>query len=98
MLWEVSRGDVDHVPLLERALAALARRTALAGQAARPPRGRSASRHHLPAGTRESLSEEALEMARRIGDSGTLAYALAGYNAAHHSPAFPPRQVVLRPS
>ena len=34
-------------------------------------------------------------MARRIGDKRTLAYALAAYNAANHSPTFTRKQVTL---
>ena len=34
-------------------------------------------------------------MARRLGDPGTLAYAIAGYIPANHSPDFIPRQVEL---
>ena len=44
----------------------------------------------FPPERRRSLSEEALEMARRIGDPGTLAYALSGYIAAHQSPRHTP--------
>ena len=45
---------------------------------------------------RSSLSEQALEMARRIGDPETLAYALSGYNQANLSPEFTPKQVGWR--
>ena len=96
LLWEVSRGDPDHVPLLERALAALgsgdsALRVRLLSRLSGGPL-RDAS---FPPERRRSLSEEALAMARRIGDPGTLAYALSGYIAANHSPDFAETQVAL---
>jgi DNA-binding SARP family transcriptional activator len=96
MIWEVSRGDVDHVALLERALAALGQEDSttrvklLARLAGGPLRDTS-----FPPEGRRSLSEEALEMARRIGDPGTLAYALSGYNTAHHSPQHTRKQATL---
>jgi len=83
-IWEVSRGDADHEPLLQRALAALgdedttARVRLLARLAGGPLRDAS-----FPPERRRSVSEEALEMARRIGDPETLAYGLAGYMAAN---------------
>ena len=68
LIWEVSRGDTDHVPLLERALAALGSVTAssrvrlLARLSGGPLRDTS-----YPPERRRSLSEEALAMARRLG-------------------------------
>ncbi len=96
LLWEVSRGDTDHVPLLERALAALGsgdselRVRLLARLSGGPLRDTS-----YPSERRRSLSEEALAMARRLGAPGTLAYALSGYIAANHAPDFAERQVTL---
>jgi tetratricopeptide (TPR) repeat protein len=90
------RGDVDYAPLLERALAALGeedhplRVRLLARLASGPLRATG-----FPPERKRALSEQALEMARRIGDQGTLAYALAAYNAANHSPAFTREQVLL---
>jgi tetratricopeptide (TPR) repeat protein len=96
LVWEVSRGDVHHVPLLERALAAIgdedsALRVKLLARLAGGPL-RDAT---FPPERRLRLSNEALDMARRIGDPGTLAYALAGYNAANHRPDFTPEQGTL---
>ncbi len=96
VIWGGSRGDVHHLPLLERALAALpdtdsALRVRLLTRLACGPLRDSS----FPPERKASLSEEALEMARRIDDSATLAYALAGYIAANHSPAFTPRQLTL---
>ncbi len=96
LIWEVSRGDVAHVGLLERALAAQGdedsslRVRLLARLAGGPLRDASFDPER-----RRSLSEEALEMGRRIGDPATLGYALAGYIAAHHSPEFTPMQLTL---
>jgi hypothetical protein len=86
LLWEVSRDDPDLVPLLERALAAI-------GEGDHPLRVRLLSR--LGAGPlrdahdptrRRTITSDALEAARRLGDPSTLAYALDGYISAHHSP------------
>jgi len=87
ILWEVSRDDEYLVPLLERALSAL-------GEADSPLRVRLLARlaggplrdARFPPERKAALSQEALDMARRIGDPATLAYALAGYIPAHHSP------------
>jgi tetratricopeptide (TPR) repeat protein len=96
VIWEASRGDVDHVPLLVRALTALGEEDSelrvrlLARLAGGPLRDAS-----FPTERRRALSEEALDTARRIGDSGTLAYALAAYIAANRSPEFTRREVTL---
>lgn len=94
--WEVSRDDQYLVPLLERALDGqgheeselrvrlLAR---LAGGPLRDAR--------FEPERRRALSAEALEIARRIGDPGTLAYALVGYISAHHHPDHTREQIVL---
>jgi tetratricopeptide (TPR) repeat protein len=95
-VWEVSRKDANHLAILDRALAALgdddsaARVHVLARIAGGPLRevGRSPER-------RRSLSEQALAMARRVGDPATLAWALAGFISANHSPEFTPTQVKL---
>ena len=95
-VWEAPRADVDHMPLLERAIAAIGEEDStlrvrllarLAGGPLRDPT--------FPPERRSSLSEQALEMARRIGDPETLAYALSGYNQANLSPEFTPKQVGL---
>ena len=96
LVWEVSRGDANHLAILDRALAAAgdedstARVHLLARIAGGPLRevGRSPERRH-------SLSDQALAMARRLDDPRTLAWALAGYIAANHSPEFAPAQVDL---
>src|SRR5436190_17433945 len=79
-LWDVSRDDRTLVPLLERALDALEegdselRARVLAKLAGGPLRDAS-----FPQERKAALGREGLEMARRIGDRATLAYALGGY-------------------
>ncbi len=96
IIWEVSRGDPVHVPLLERALAALPeddsplRVRLLARLSGGPLRDTT-----FPSERKRLLSEQALAMARRLADPGTLAYAIAGYIPANHSPEFVPTQVEL---
>ncbi len=96
IIWEVSRGDVHYVPLLERALAGLGEEDSilrvqlLARFAGGPLRDAT-----FDPARRKSLSDEALEMGRRIGDPVSLGYAVAGYIAANHSPEFTPTQLTL---
>ena len=95
-VWDVSRDDAHCMPLLERAIAALGERDTalrvrlLARLAGGPLRDAS-----IPPERKRAVSQEALDKARRIGDPGTLAYALAGYNAANHSPDHTHMQVKL---
>ena len=95
-VWEFPRGDVGHVPLLERALAAVGEEDStlrvrlLARFAGGPLRDVS-----FPLERKWSLSEQALAMARRIGDPETLAYAISGYIVARHSPEFAPEELGL---
>jgi class 3 adenylate cyclase len=96
LIWDVSRDDPQLVPLLERALAAL-------GDEENPLRVRLLARFaggplrdtRADANRRRSLGAEALAMARRIGDPATLAYALQGYIASQHSPAFTREQMEI---
>jgi DNA-binding SARP family transcriptional activator/tetratricopeptide (TPR) repeat protein len=87
LVWEVSRDDEYHVSLLEAALDALGdedsilRVRLLARLAGGPLRDA-----RFPPERREAIGREALEMARRIGDRATLAYALGGYFQSRHSP------------
>jgi DNA-binding SARP family transcriptional activator len=95
-IWQVSRDDEYLVPLLEKALDGLPvedsalRVRLLARLAGGPLRDSTADPDR-----RTSLSAQALEIARRIDDPSTLAYALEGYIASHHSPDFTPEQVDL---
>ena len=85
--WDVSRDDGMLEHLLERALAALGeedntlRVRLLARLAAGPLRDSTAD-----AERRRDLAGQALQMARRIGDPSTLAYALEGYVSIDLSP------------
>jgi DNA-binding SARP family transcriptional activator len=96
IIWEVSRDDARLVPLLERALQAIGegdstlRVRLLARLAGGPLRDAS-----FPPERRARLSEEALAMARRLDDPGTLAFALHGYILGHHSPAHTVAQLQL---
>jgi DNA-binding SARP family transcriptional activator/tetratricopeptide (TPR) repeat protein len=87
IIWEVSRDDPRLIPLLERALEAQGdadsplRVRLLARLAGGPLRDAS-----FPPQRRARLSEEALDIARRLDDAATLAFALHGYILGHHSP------------
>ena len=91
-VWSRAWGDPSLVRLLEEALASLGdadsdlRVRLLARLAA------GLLRDTLPPEPREAMSDEALEMARRLGDRGALAYALEGRHCANMGP----RTVVRR--
>ncbi|HET7856273.1 MAG TPA: hypothetical protein VFL41_07430, partial [Gaiellaceae bacterium] len=86
LVWTRTWGDKHLVPLLEEALAALPqsdsklRARLLARLAAGPLRDT-----HAP-GPRVLMADEAVEMARRLGDPATLAYALEGRCEAYWGP------------
>ncbi len=97
IIWDVSRDDARLVPLLERALGTVdegdspMRVRLLARLAGGPLRDAS-----FPPERKARLSEEALAMARRLGDdSATLAYAMHGYILGHHSPDHVRAQLAL---
>jgi DNA-binding SARP family transcriptional activator len=96
LIWEASRDDDLHRVLLERALAALGeadstqRVMLLARLAGGPLRV-----NDVPLERRSSVAQEAVDIARRLGDPGTLAYALSGYTAARHAPDHTRQQVVV---
>jgi class 3 adenylate cyclase/tetratricopeptide (TPR) repeat protein len=80
-VWEAGRGDPHLVPLLEEAVAALPvdsplRAKLLARLAGGP------LRDEVERSRRDALSKEAVEIAGRLGDPGTLAYVLDGRHAA----------------
>jgi DNA-binding SARP family transcriptional activator len=87
IIWERHQDDNYLVPLLERAAAELGdddsplRVRLLARLAGGPLRS-----VRFPPERRFKLSREALDMARRLGDPATLAYALDGYVTANESP------------
>jgi DNA-binding SARP family transcriptional activator/tetratricopeptide (TPR) repeat protein len=94
IIWGVSRNAPELSDLLERALVAI-------GKGDSPLRVRLLSRlaggplrdANFPRERRTALSEEALAIARRIGDPATLAYALSAFTSSHHSPTFVPAQL-----
>jgi eukaryotic-like serine/threonine-protein kinase len=96
VMWEVSRDDDLLVPLLGRALTAIGNEDStlrvrlLARLAGGPLRDAS-----FPPDRKRELSREALDMARRIGDPETLAYAIHGYILGHHSPEHARAQLEL---
>jgi DNA-binding SARP family transcriptional activator len=96
IIWDASRDDEHLVPLLEAALAALGDEDSilqvrlLARLAGGPLRDSTADPDR-----RRSLGAQALEMARRIGEPSTLAYAIHGYICSQLSPEFTLEQVEL---
>jgi eukaryotic-like serine/threonine-protein kinase len=84
-VWDRAMSDERLVPLLQDALAALgevdsALRVRLLSRLAAALRGEPSRER------RERICEEAIETARRIGDPGAIAYALAAAEAAMHAP------------
>jgi DNA-binding SARP family transcriptional activator/tetratricopeptide (TPR) repeat protein len=96
IIWDVSRDSGNLIAILERALDVLPeedsilRARLMARLAGGPLRDSS-----FPRERRRALSQEALEMARRIGDASTLAYALAAYGFSRHSPDFTREQLAI---
>jgi tetratricopeptide (TPR) repeat protein len=85
-VWARAWGDERLVPLLEEALAALpeddgALRARLLARLAGGP-----LRDTHPAEARERMAQKAVDMARRLGDPGTLAYTLEGRYDANWGP------------
>jgi DNA-binding SARP family transcriptional activator/tetratricopeptide (TPR) repeat protein len=85
-VWSRAWGDRNLVPLLEEALTALSEgdsdlRVRLLSRLAGGP-----LRDMLPPKPREAMSQQALEMARRLGDAATLGYALDGRHCANMGP------------
>jgi DNA-binding SARP family transcriptional activator len=96
IIWEVSRQDDYEVPLLEDAIAGLGERDSTLRVRLLARLGGGPLRDiRFPAERKRALTEEALEMARRLGDPATLAYAVQGYLAGHHSPDFTPQQLEM---
>jgi tetratricopeptide (TPR) repeat protein len=94
-VWARAWGDVHLVPLLQEALAALPTkdselRVRLLARLAGGP-----LRDTLPIEPREEMSQQALDMARRLGDPATLAYALDGRHCANMGPGSVERRLVI---
>jgi DNA-binding SARP family transcriptional activator len=87
IIWAVSRDDDQLLSLIERALEALGdeapelRVELLARLAAGPLRDAS-----FPPELQQARGEEAVAIARRLGDPKLLAHALAGYTQSHLAP------------
>ncbi len=94
IVWEVGRDDPYLVTLLERALDAqdggadVWRVMLLARLGGGPLRARG-----VPAQRRWDATQEALDIARRLGRADTVVYALSGYIPARHSPEYTVEQV-----
>jgi len=84
-LWTHALTDERLVPLLEDGLSALGDADSVL-RVQLLTRLSAALRHGPSRERRERVAEEAVEIARRIGDSATLAYALTGREAALHAP------------
>jgi tetratricopeptide (TPR) repeat protein len=80
-VWSRAGSDRKVVPLLEEALRSLPKGDSTIG-ARLMARLAGAIRDERPPNHQDRLSREAVEMARRMGDPATLAYALAGRLAA----------------
>ena len=86
LVWTRTWGDTHLVPLLEEALAVLPqrdskRRAQLLARLAGGP-----LRDTIAPGPRVAMADEAVEMARRLGDPATLAYAIEGRCEAYWGP------------
>jgi tetratricopeptide (TPR) repeat protein len=84
-LWTHALTDERLVPLLEDGLSALGETDSML-RVQLLSRLAAALRHGPSREHRERISEEAIQIARRIGDPATLAYALAAAEAALHAP------------
>ena len=84
-LWTHALTDERLVPLLEDGLSALGKADSVL-RVQLMSRLAAALRHGPSRARRERISEEAIQIARRIGDPATLAYALAAADAALHGP------------
>ncbi|HEY3051093.1 MAG TPA: AAA family ATPase [Gaiellaceae bacterium] len=85
-VWSRAFGDTRLVPLLEEALAGLPQedsevRVLLLARLAGGP-----LRDTIPPGPRVAMAQEAVEIARRLGDPATLAYALEGRYETYWGP------------
>jgi DNA-binding SARP family transcriptional activator len=84
-LWAHALADERLVPLLEDGLSAVGEADSVL-RAQLLARLAAALRHGPSRERRERISDEAIQIARRIGDHATLAYALAAAECALHAP------------
>jgi DNA-binding SARP family transcriptional activator len=84
-LWAHALADERLVPLLEDGLSAVGEADSVV-RVQLLARLAAALRHGPSRERRERISEEAIQIARRIGDPATLAYALAAAECALHAP------------
>ena len=94
-VWARAWGDMHLVPLLQEALALLPEedsglRVRLLARLAGGP-----LRDTLPVEPRETMSQAALDMSRRLGDPVTLAYALDGSHCANMGPDVVERRLAI---
>ena len=81
-VWEAARGDRHLVPLLKDALAGLGTEDSLLRVKVMARLAGGPMRDEMVREPRDTMSRQAVEMARRLGDPATLAYALDGRYAA----------------
>lgn len=81
-VWEAARGDKNLVPLLEDALKELPEEDSELRVKIMARLGGGPLRDVPQRELRSALTKQAVEMARRLGDPATLAYALDGHYAA----------------
>ena len=81
-MWEAARGDRHLVPLLKDALAGLGKEDSLLRVKVMARLAGGPMRDEMEREPRDAMSRQAVEMARRLGDPATLAYALDGRYAA----------------
>jgi DNA-binding SARP family transcriptional activator len=84
-LWTHALTDERLVPLLEEGLSALGEADSVLRVQLLSRLG-AATRHEPSRERRERICEEAIQIARRLGDPATLAYALAAAEASLHAP------------
>jgi DNA-binding SARP family transcriptional activator/tetratricopeptide (TPR) repeat protein len=93
-VWARAHNDVHTIPMLEAALQALPT-DASALRVRLMARLSGALRDHPSPERRASLSAQAVDIARGLGDPATLAYALDGHYSAMWSPANPEERLAI---
>src|SRR5829696_1815087 len=93
LLWAHALTDERLVPMLEDGLSALGETDSVL-RVQLLTRLAAALRHGPSRERRERICDEAIQIARRIGDAATLAYALAAADAALHAPDTAQRRLI----